>query len=65
MRHVRIGQLWIQEVAEEEELRFRKIKGRGTHRSRHETSDKENFDDLIPRISLREAEGRADQSLRI
>ena len=27
MRHVRIGQLWIQEAAEEEELKFRKVKG--------------------------------------
>ena len=27
MRHARIGQLWIQEAAENEELTFRKVKG--------------------------------------
>ena len=66
MRHVRIGQLWLQEMAESEELKYKKVKGEenpaqvGTkHLARRKN------DDLTPRISLHEAEGRADQSLRI
>ena len=27
LRHIRVGQLWVQEVAENEELRFQKVKG--------------------------------------
>ena len=27
MRHVKIGQLWVQEAAEAEELKFRKVRG--------------------------------------
>ena len=66
MRHVKIGQLWVQEAAEEEELKFKKIAGEinpadlGT---KHLT--RKRIDDLTERISLREAAGRADQSLRI
>ena len=66
MRHIKIGQLWVQEVAESEELKFRKIKGEvnpadlGT---KHLVRKK--VDDLVSKIDLEEAEGRADQSLRI
>ena len=66
MRHVKIGQLWIQEVAEEEELKFRKIGGDvnpadlGT-----KNLTRKKVDDLITKISLHDAEGRAEQSLRI
>ena len=66
MRHVRIGQLWVQEAAELEELRFRMVKGEETPAdlgTKHLTWTK--IDELISKISLREAEGRADQSLTI
>ena len=66
MRHVRIGQLWVQEMAESEELTLKKIKGTenpadvGTkHLSRNK------IDELISKISLQEVEGRADRSLRL
>ena len=66
MRHVKIGQLWVQEVAEDEDLKFKKIVGEinsvdlGTkHLIR------KRIDDLIEKISLQEAAGRADQSLKI
>ena len=66
MRHVKIGQLWVQEVAEDEDLKFKKIAGEinpadlGT---KHLT--RKRIDDLIEKISLQEAAGRADQSLNI
>ena len=66
MRHVKIGQLWVQETAEAEELMFRKIKGEESPTdlgTKHLTRKK--IDDLVGRISLHEAEGRADQSLQI
>ena len=66
MRHVKIGQLWVQEAAEDEDLKFRKIAGEinpadlGT---KHLT--RKRIDDLIEKISLQELAGRADQSLKI
>ena len=63
---MKIDQLWVQEAAEEEELKFKKIAGEinpadlGT---KHLT--RKRIDDLTERISLQEAAGRADQSLRI
>ena len=66
MRHVRIGQLWVQEMAEQEELRFCKVKGEENPAylgTKHLTRKK--IDELTPKISLHEAEGRADLSLRI
>ena len=66
MRHVRIGQLWIQEAAENEELTFRKVKGEESPAdlgTKHLTRKK--IDELISKIYLHEAEGRADQSLNI
>ena len=66
MRHVRIGQLWIQEAAENEELTFRKVKGEENPAdlgTKHLTRKK--IDELLSKIYLQEAEGRADQSLTI
>ena len=60
MRHVRIGQLWIQEVAEEEELTFRKVKGDENPAdigTKHLT--KKKIDELIPKMSLYETEGES------
>ena len=66
MRHVRIGQLWIHEVAENEELRFRKVKGEENPAdlgTKHLA--KKKIDELISKIYLQEADGRADQSLML
>ena len=66
MRHVRIGQLWIQEAAENDELIFRKVKGEENPAdlgTKHLTRKK--IDELLAKISLHEVEGRADQSLTI
>ena len=66
MRHVRIGQLWVQEAAEHEELKFRKVKGEENPTdlgTKHLTRKK--IDELLSKIYLHEAEGRADQSLTI
>ena len=66
MRHVRIGQLWVQEMAEQEELRFRKVRGE-EHPADLGTKKltRKKMDELTPNISMHEAEGRADLSLRI
>ena len=66
MRHVKIGQLWIQEAAENEELIFRKVKGEENPAdlgTKHLTRKK--IDELLTKIYLQEAEGGADQSLTI
>ena len=65
MRHVRIGQLWIQEVAEAEELRLRKVKGEENPADLGTKHLTKKIEDLTAKISLHVAEGRADQSLRI
>ena len=66
MRHVRIGQLWVQEAAEQGELTYRKVKGTSNPTdlgTKHLVAKKIN--ELIPKISLEEAEGRADKSLNL
>ena len=63
MRHARIGQLWVQEVAENEELTYKKIKGTDNPAdlgTKHLTRKK--IDVLVSKISLHESEGRAEQS---
>ena len=66
MCHVRIGQLWVQEAAEKEELKFSKVKG-GENPTDLGTKHlaRKKIDDLISKISLQEAEGRAKESLTI
>ena len=66
MRHVRIGQLWVQEAAEQGELAYKKVKGTSNPAdlgTKHLAAKK--IDELTPKISLMEAEGRADKSLSI
>ena len=66
MRHVRIGQLWVQEAAEQGELAYKKVKGTSNPAdlgTKHLVAKKIN--ELIPKISLTEADGRADKSLNI
>ena len=66
MRHVRIGQLWVQEAAEQGDLLYKKVKGTSNPAdlgTKHLSAKK--IDELTPKISLVEAEGRADKSLSI
>ena len=63
---MKIGQLWVQEAAEDEDLKFKKIAGEINPvdlETKHLT--RKRIDDLIEKISLQEAAGRADQSLKI
>ena len=66
MRHVRIGQLWVQEAAEHGDLTYKKVKGTDNPAdlgTKHLTAKK--IEELVPKISLAEATGRADKSLSI
>ena len=66
LRHVRVGQLWVQEFAEEEEVQFRKVLGDD---SPAELSTKYltriRMDKLIEIIHLRDKEGKAQEGLDI
>ena len=66
LRHVRVGQLWIQEVAEAEELKFRKILGDinpADLNTKHLT--RVRMDKLLDLTSLYDREGKADTGLEI
>ena len=66
LRHVRVGQLWIQEVAENEELKYQKIKGEQNPAdisTKHLT--RLRLDVLLDLINLRDRSGRAEESLEI
>ena len=66
LRHVRVGQLWIQEVAENEELKYQKMKGEQNPadiNTKHLT--RLRLDVLLDLINLRDRSGRAEESLEI
>ena len=66
LRHVRVGQLWVQELAENDEVKFRKVKGEENPAdicTKHLTRIK--VDLLLELISLRDREGRADMGLEV
>ena len=66
LRHVRVGQLWVQEVAENEELKYQKVKG---EQNAADISTKHltrlRLDVLLDLINLRDRSGRAEESLEI
>ena len=65
LRHVRVGQLWVQQLAEEEELHFRKVRGEDNPAdlcTKHLTRAK--IDHLVPLIALEDREGRAREGLK-
>ena len=66
LRHVRVGQLWVQELAEDEEVKFRKVLGDD---SPADLSTKYltriRMDKLIEMISLKDKEGKAQEGLDI
>ena len=66
LRHVRVGQLWVQQLAEEEEVKFRKVLGDDNPAdlcTKYLT--RLRMDKLIQLIYLKDKEGRAEEGLDI
>ena len=66
LRHIRVGQLWVQEVAESEELKYQKVWGEQNPadiNTKHLT--RLRLDVLVDLINLRDRIGRADESLEV
>ena len=66
LRHVRVGQLWIQQMAEDEEVIYRKILGDDNPAdlfTKHLTRIR--LDHLLDLISIRDEIGRAKESLEV
>ena len=66
LRHVRVGQLWIQQLAEDEEVVYRKISGESNPAylfTKHLTRIRMDY--LLDLLSLRDEEGRAKESLEV
>ena len=66
LRHVRVGQLWIQQLAEDEEVTYRKILGDNNPAdlfTKHLT--RVRLDHLLDLISIRDEMGRAKESLEV
>ena len=66
LRHIRVGQLWIQQLAEDEEVIYKKIHGENNPAdlfTKHLTRIR--LDYLLSLISIRDELGRAQESLEI
>ena len=66
LRHIRVGQLWIQQLAESEEVTYRKINGENNPAdlfTKHLTRIRLDF--LLDLISIRDELGRAQESLQV
>ena len=66
LRHIRVGQLWIQQLAEDEEVTYKKIHGENNPTdlfTKHLTRNRLDF--LLDLISVRDELGRAQESLEI
>ena len=66
LRHVRVGQLWIQQLAEDEEVAYRKINGESNPAdlfTKHLTRIR--LDLLLDLISIKDEMGRAKESLEV
>ena len=66
LRHIRIGQLWVQQVAEEETVAYKKVAGERNPAdlcTKHLT--RARMDILIPLIGSEDREGRADLGLEV
>ena len=66
LRHVRVGQLWVQQLTEEDEVKFRKVLG---DENPADLSTKYltrlRMDKLLQLIYLRDEEGKAEEGLDI
>ena len=66
LRHVRVGQLWVQELAEEEEIKFRKVLGDDNPADLStKYLTRIRMDKLIEMICLRDKDGKAQEGLDI
>ena len=66
LRHVRVGQLWVQELAEEEEIKFRKVLGDDNPADLStKYLTRIRMDKLTEMISLRDKDGKAQEGLDI
>ena len=66
LRHIRVGQLWVQETAENEELKYKKVHGEvnpADLNTKHLT--RVRMDVLLDLTSLRDRRGRAEESLEV
>ena len=66
LRHVRVGQLWVQQLTDDDEVRFRKVLG---DENPADLSTKYltrlRMDELLQLIYLRDEEGKAEEGLDI
>ena len=65
LRHVRVGQLWIQQLAEDEEVTYRKILGDNPADLFTKHLTRVRLDHLLDLISARDEIGRAKESLEV
>ena len=66
LRHVRVGQLWVQELAEEDEVKFRKVLGEDNPADLStKYLTRIRMDKLIDMIYLKDKEGKAEEGLDI
>lgn len=66
LRHVRVGQLWVQQLAEDEDLYFKKVKGENNPAdlfTKHLPAAK--IAELTSLLSLCRTDGRADSGLEV
>ena len=64
LRHVRVGQLWVQQKNEEGEIRYRKVKGtENPADAMTKALVQADIEKYMNMISLHAAEGRADKGL--
>ena len=64
MRHIRVGQLWVQETAEDGELKYKKVNGDLNPADMNtKCLTRLRMDALGDLVSLRDRTGRADESL--
>ena len=66
MRHIRVGHLWIQQVAEEETLAYRKINGTENPadiNTKHVTQ--RQIDKALEKVEMKISEGRAESGLTV
>ena len=66
LRHIRVGQLWIQQTAEDEDLQFRKIGGKSNPAdacTKHLTQN--NLDKAMETANMEYRTGRAEEGLEV
>ena len=66
LRHVRVGQLWVQEIAEAEEMKFKKVHGEENPADINtKYLTRLRMDKLLDLAGLYDREGRAEVGLEI